>query len=237
MKSSDKVVVAWCDPGMVDGYFAADMMKLGGARRERIELTIRAEGGGLLSRTRNQVVATFLDRTESNWLWMVDTDHRVPVEVFDLLVAAAHEKSHPVVAGLYFGTWPHDRQDWPYPQPVPVAYTLADDGTTFNPITDIEPRGLHKVDGAGTGCLMVHRSVLQAMRDEVDGPLKQWCWFQDGPIGDGRWLSEDLTFCARLGRRGVPIHVHTGAVLPHHKQHWESDETWQAWRKDDGQQR
>lgn len=232
MRTADKVVVAWCDPGTVDGAFAADMMKLGAARRERIALTVRAQGGGLLSRTRNQLVVTFLDQTDAAWLWMVDTDHRVSVDVFDLLIDAAHDKSHPVVAGLYFGAYPPSTG--PYPTPVPIAYRLRD-GAYFDPLTTLEPRGLHKVDAVGTGCLMVHRSVLQAMRDDVDGTLRDWCWFQDGPLGDGRWLSEDLTFCARLGQRGVPIHVHTGAVLPHHKQHWESDDTWQLWRNDGGQ--
>ncbi len=225
MRTQDRIVVAWPDPGTVDGAFAADMMNLAAARRERLAQTIRVRGGGLLSRTRNQIVAAFLGATDAAWLWMIDTDHRVGVDVFDRLVAAAHDTACPVVAGLYFGAWP---SDGPYPRPIPIAYDYIDG--SFVPVTTIEPRGLHRVDGVGTGCVLIHRSVLQGMRDDADDGLRDWCWFADGPIGDGRWLSEDLTFCKRLGERGVPIHVHTGAVLPHHKQHWETDATYNLWR-------
>lgn len=228
MRTKDRVVVSWCDPGEVDGAFAADMMNIAAARRERLAETIRVRSGGLLSRTRNQIVAAFLDSTDAAWLWMVDTDHRVSLPVFDMLVDAAHDSAVPVVAGMMFGAWP---SDGPYPRPIPLLYDYIDG--SFVPIKGIEPRGLRRVDGAGTGCLLVHRSVLQAMRDDAADGLKDWCWFEDGPIGDGRWLSEDLTFCKRLNDRGVPIHGHTGAVLPHHKQHWESDITYNLWRAAD----
>lgn len=228
MRSKDRVVVSWCDPGEVDGAFAADMMNVAAARRDRLAQTVRVVGGGLLSRTRNQMVTAFMDSTDAAWLWMIDTDHRVPVEAFDLLVAAAHDTAAPVVGALMFGAWP---SDGPYPRPIPLAYDHIDG--SFLPIRTIEPRRLHRVDGTGTGCLMVHRSVLQRIRDDADDGVKDWCWFQDGPIGDGRWLSEDLTFCKRVTERGFPIHVHTGAVLPHHKQHWESDATYNLWRAAD----
>ena len=86
MKSQDRVVPAWCDPGSVDGAFAADMMHLGRARDWRLGPLLRVHGSGLLSRIRNELVATFLDRSDAEWLWMVDTDHRIPVEAFDRLV-------------------------------------------------------------------------------------------------------------------------------------------------------
>ena len=230
MKSSDRVVIAWCDPGKVDGSFAYDLIALNRARPDRLHpAVIRAIGGGLLSRTRNQVVKAFLD-TDAAWLWMVDSDHKLPVASFDRIVEAAHEQSHPVVAGLYFAAYDVGA---PYPRPVPCAYRMDDQGR-FMPIDMIDPPGLHRIDGAGTGTLLVNRRVFEAMRDAVDDGLKDWCWFQDGPLGDGRWLSEDLTFCARVAESGFPIHVHTGAVFPHHKQFWQDADTWRLWRKQDG---
>lgn len=227
MRTKDRIVLAWCDPGQVDGAFAASIVVLATARPERLAQVVRVQGSGLLSRTRNMQVAAFLDDTTADWLLMVDSDHTLSVDVFDMLTGAAHDKSHPVVAGLYFGAWP---SGGPYPRPIPIAYTL-DESDTFNPIDDIEPRGLRRVDGVGTGCLLVHRDVLAGMRDDAPVGLRDWCWFQDGPTGDGRWLSEDLTFCKRLGECGVPIHVHTGAVLPHRKNHWETDDTYALWRR------
>lgn len=225
MRTSDRVVLSWCDPGTVDGAFAAAIVVLATARPDRLAQVIRVQGSGLLSRTRNMQVTAFLDDTEAAWLLMVDSDEVLAPDVFDLLVAAAHDRSHPVVSGLVFGAFP---SGGPYPRPVPLAYDYIDG--SFVPVTSIEPRRLHKVDGVGTGCLLMHRSVLEAMRADATPGMRDWCWFVDGPTGDGRWMSEDLTFCKRLGERGVPIHVHTGAVLPHRKQHWESDQTYNLWR-------
>ena len=225
MRSKDRIAVGWCDPGQVDGAFAADMMMLSAARRDRLAEIIRVKASGTLARTRNTIVAQFLDGTDAAWLWMIDTDHRVPTAAFDQLVDAAHDSAYPVVAGLCFAAWP---SDGPYPRPIPCAYDYTDG--SFVPIASIEPRALHRVDGVGTGSLLIHRGVLQQMREDAHDGYADWCWFADGPIGDGRWLSEDLTFCRRLTERGVPIHVHTGAVFAHHKQHWESDITYNLWR-------
>jgi hypothetical protein len=220
------VVLSWCDPGQVDGAFAAAVIKLAMERGERLaETVIRAQGSGVLSRIRNEAVAAFLDRTDAAWMLMVDSDQILSATTFDLLAAAAHDTSCPVVAGLYFGAWPDDS---PYPKPVPIAYDYVNG--SFIPIGGIEPRGLRRVDGAGTGCLMIHRSVLQGMRDDAEPGFEDWCWFHDGPTGDGRWISEDLTFCKRLGERNIPIHVHTDAVLPHHKMFWQDDTTFRLWR-------
>lgn len=229
MRSADRVVVAWCDPGEVDGRFCFDLLHLVRQRADRLwPSPLRIQGGGLLSRTRNMLVATFLDSTDADWLMMIDSDHQVPVSAFDALVAAAHDRSAPVVSGLYFAAY---SRGGPYPMPVPTAYMSGDDGLA--PLTAIEPRGLRQVDAVGTGCLLIHRSVLTAMRDDAQPGHEDWCWFADGPTGDGRWLSEDLTFCARLRSRGVPIHVHTGAVFPHHKTFWQTDATYALWRTDE----
>lgn len=229
MKPNEKVVLSWCDPGTVDGRWAFDLVLLMRRRGPRLwQSPIRVESGGLLSRTRNTIVKTFLDGTDGDWLWMLDTDHQVPIDSFDLLMSAADAETTPALAGLCFGAY---NVGGPYPTPVPIAHDYIDG--SFVPIPDIDPRGLRRVAGVGTGCLLIHRDVLQAMRDDAQPGYEDWCWFADGPLGDGRWLSEDLTFCKRLMDRGVPLHVHTGAVFPHRKTFWQSDATYALWRTDE----
>lgn len=222
MRSRDRVAIGYCDPGQVDGAFCADLFTLAGARPERLGSLLRVEGTGLLSRIRNQLVATFLDRSDEDWLLMLDTDHRVSVAAFDLLTGAASFGAAPVVAGLYFAAYRGDL----YPRPVPTIY--RDHGAGLGPVDDYPARSLIKVDAAGTGCLLVHRGALDKVR--AASPHRDWAWFADGPTDDGRWLSEDLTFCARLRAAGVPIHAHTGAVLPHRKSIWQTAEHHDHWR-------
>ncbi len=227
MRVADKVQIAWIDPGQVDGAFTTSLIELVQARSARIDGIIRIEGG-LLSRQRNEVVKTFLDHTEAAWLLMIDSDEQLHVPAFDKLINAAHDQKRPVVAGLYFGTWP---QGGMIPTPVPHVYLRTDDGVSVAPILDYPEDTIIAVDAAGTGCLLIHRSVLEQIREQAD-PHEgdDWCWFRDLPM-NGMWLGEDLYFCRRIQALGTPIHAHTGAVLPHRRRYWLDDAQFRALRE------
>lgn len=220
MKSADRVVVSWIDPGLVEGDFATSLIELFRARPTRVEGIVRIQGG-LLSRQRNEVVKTFLDHQTAAWLLMVDSDEAFTPEDFDLLVGAAHEKERPVVAGLYFGTVPNPAGL--LPSPIPHLYMQGDDGISVVPVTDYPVNKVIEIDAAGTGALLVHRSVLEAIRAAADpSEGDAWCWFRDLPI-NGMWLGEDLYFCKRVRALGFPIHAHTGAVFSHRRKYWLDD--------------
>jgi hypothetical protein len=214
MRTRDKVWIGFIDGGQVEGQFAADMMSLTLGRGERIDGILRV-GGHLLSRQRNELVAHFLDKTTAPWLLMVDTDHRFPVKAFDKLIESAHEVSAPVVSALCFAAYPARPGDL-YPTPVPAIYRNAPNGQ-YLAFNDYPPDRLVRIAAAGTGCLLMHRSALEKVReDRPEGMSARWCWFIDGPVGDD-WYSEDLSFMRRLEAAGVPLHAHTGAMLPHLK--------------------
>ena len=226
MRPQDRVVIGWCDPGTVDGGFAATLVRLALSRPQQLAdmPMIRMVGSGLLSRTRNELVVNFLDRTPGDWLLMVDSDQQIPVESWDRLVAAASYRDRPVVAGLVFAAYPSGDL---YPTPRPSIFR-HDPEHGYTPILDFPRDTVLPVDAAGTGCLLVHRRVLEVLRDATDA--RDWAWFQDGPTEAGRWMSEDLTFCTRIRAAGFPIHAHSGAVLPHRKAFWQSLAHFDAWR-------
>lgn len=227
MKSRDRVSIAWIDPGQVDGAFMTSIIEVVRARSERVDGIIRIEGG-LLSRQRNEVVKTFLDHTTAEWLFMIDSDEQLSVQAFDKIVGTAHADLRPVVAGLYFGTWPSPGL---LPKPVPHLYRQADDGVSVVPVVDYRQDTVIEVDAVGTGCVMVHRSVLEAIRENADQHEGDaWCWFRDLPL-NGLWLGEDLYFCRRIRSLGFPIHAHTGATLPHRRRYWLDDRQFLAARE------
>ena len=215
MRTKDTVAIGWADPGHVDGEFAVALAQLSVARASWLGGMIRVEGSALISRIRNEIASAFLDRSEAAWLLMIDSDESLPVPAFDKLIGAAHDKSHPIVAGLYFGARPTGGL---YATPEPLIFREQDG--MYAALHDYPRDRVIPVDAAGTGCLLIHRSVLEAMRavatpDEGD----RWCFFQDGPSG-GHWYGEDVNFCRRAKALGFPIHAHTGAVLPHRKRYW-----------------
>jgi hypothetical protein len=87
-----------------------------------------------------------------------------------------------------------------------------------------------EVDAVGTGCLLIHRSVLLDMQQKATpNQGKDWAWFVEGAI-DGIYFGEDLLFSKRLKSMGYKIHAHTGAILPHHKQFWLDERHHKAMR-------
>lgn len=229
MKSRDKIAIGWADPGLVDGAFCVSLMMLSSVRRDRIGATIRVEGSGLISRQRNEIVSHFLDKTDDAWLLMLDADEELSIAAFDALVGAVHDVERPIVAGLYFGAF---NDTSAYPRPVPLLYRAVGEG--YEPIHDYPVDALIEVDSAGTGCLLIHRSILEHLRTlATDNEGRDWCWFNDGPIG-GRWYGEDIIFCRRIKAAGFPIHAHTGAVLPHRKRFWQTERHHDLWRRAHG---
>ena len=226
MKSAHKVSIGSCDPGIVNGAFAYRLIQLAQARSARLGPFVRVKGSGLLSKQRNRVVKQFLDGTKSDWLLLIDSDEQLSVEAFDKLLETAHDKERPVVAGLVFAGF--GIEGAPYPKPVPAIFQDAPEG--FLPLYKYDKNSVFEIDAAGTGCLLIHRSVLEKMRETADknqGP--DWCWFWDGPV-DGNWIGEDLLFCRRIRALGFPIYVNTGAILPHQKSYWLDERHHQLWK-------
>lgn len=215
MRSADRVVLGWVDPGQVDGTFAIHIANL--YRSRPAIMTLCRVEGGQLSRQRNELVAAFLN-TPHEWLLMVDSDEVLTARAFDLLAGVAHERDRPVVSGLVFGA----HGGGMYPTAVPAIFRTARDGEDgpFRPFDDYPKDKVIPVASAGCGCLLIHRTVLETVRDRIG--LGDWSWFASGPYG-GKWMSEDHQFCMRVREAGYPIHAHTGAILPHRKRYWLTD--------------
>ena len=226
MKSAHKISIGSCDPGTVNGAFAYRLIQLAQARSARLGPFVRVKGSGLLSKQRNRVVKQFLDGTKSDWLLLIDSDEQLTLEAFDKLLETAHDKERPVVAGLVFAGF--GIEGAPYPKPVPAIFQDAPEG--FLPLYKYDKDSVFEIDAAGTGCLLIHRSVLEKMRETADANQgTDWCWFWDGPV-DGNWIGEDLLFCRRIKALGFPIYVNTGAILPHQKSYWLDERHHQLWK-------
>jgi hypothetical protein len=221
IKKEETIHISWCHGGDVDNAFAICLLDIARKFPGIIHSYGSIYGIGLLSKSRNMMVKYFLDETDAAWMLMVDTDQFLSLDAFSKLVSSADSQSYPVVSGLVFGnTTEFDVQ------PSPCIFNVTKDGAVA-PIRDYERDSLIDVYAAGTGCLLLHRSVLEKMRDafgETSG--KDWAWFEDGPIGKNVWLSEDLMFSSRLQALGIRIAAHTGATLPHHKRVWITEDLY-----------
>lgn len=215
MKTKETVAIAWAHNLQVDTEFALSIMEIIRQKGQKVGSYFCVEGTGLLAKSRNIMIKHFLDNTSDDWLLMLDSDERISVPTFDLLCATADTIERPAVAGLYFAAlW-----EGVSLRPVPLIFTQVEDGS-IQPFDNYPKDSVVDIIAAGTGCLLLSRAAMQKIRDAHDENNQDWCWFQDGPINGNKWLSEDLSFCAKLQQFEIPLVAHTGAILQHHKSIW-----------------
>lgn len=182
----------------------------------------KVAGTGGVPEGRNEVVREFLDSTDGEWLFMVDTDMGFAPDTVDRLVDAADEHRRPVVGGLCFahrraaaGEF-HSELNGVVPTIYDWLETDVESG--FSPVEQYPRDQMVPAAGTGAACLLMHRRVLRKVRSRYGD-----AWFEPvthptaGRDGRRRTFSEDLSFCVRLAGVGEPAYVHTGVRTVHHK--------------------
>jgi hypothetical protein len=191
------------------------MVRAGGRELRKVA------GTGGIPAGRNQVVAEFLDSTDGEWLWMVDTDMGFAPDTVDRLVAAADEHRRPVVGGLAFA----NRRVEAGPlhselfTVVPTIYDWLEleDEVGFASAVSYPLDQVVKAAGTGAACLLMHRRVLAKMRARLGDVWFDPITHPTGLRGKPRTFSEDLSFCVRLATIDEPLHVDTSVKTVHHK--------------------
>lgn len=227
MQDNETICITWCHHGEVDAYFAHSIMDIIKQYPTRVGSFHSVQGLGLLAKSRNMQVKHFLEETTDDWLFIVDADEYINVDGFEKLVNSADRDEYPFVCGLYFsGTVPEPGTL----EPVPLIFVKHDLPIGVQPFFDYPKNSLVEIYAAGTGAMLIHRSVLEEVRKGYSKHFgKDWAWFQDGPIGDNKWLSEDLTFCERVQSLNIRMVAHTGAVFGHHKPFWVMESNYDTW--------
>lgn len=179
--------------------------------------------GHRVDRNRDTIVEDFLKREDKpEWLVMLDTDMEHPIDAPIRLV----KWNKPIVGALYFHRGSsHDPFAFKYAPEAglddygrPALLWRAMKKEVFNyldshnvPMRDgafvieDDPNALIEVDAVATGCMAIHRSVLEAMPK---------------PIFEYRFggNSEDLIFCKEAKEHGFPIYCDMSTVCGHY--HW-----------------
>ena len=153
---------------------------------------------------RNYLVQEFL-ASGMDWLWFVDTDMQFPADTLDRLLSVADPQTRPVVGGLCFSLKGRE-----------ICSTLMQknaDGASYSIAIGWPLNDVIEVDATGAACLLIHRGVLERMRDAFPGPNH---WFAD-EVHDGMDIGHDVVFCERVKSLGYPVCVHTGVGIGHLK--------------------
>jgi hypothetical protein len=179
------------------------------AERQITDARIIRTEGFPVDTARNEVCRMFLDQYDGDYLLFLDADMRHPATIahqllrhqVDLVTARYQMRKPPfhTVAMRKVGNGPHDYK------------SIA------------ETSGLVRVDAAGAGALLIHRSVLEKVRAKVGD---DWFRYQVGPNGL-RTVSEDMWFFERCKALGIQAWADLDCVCTHVAA-FEIDPTWNA---------
>ena len=153
-------------------------------------------GSTYLPDARNLVHNQFLERSKSEFLWMLDSDVLPPPGTPEKLLRHMRRKDVRIAGGWY------KIKSEPYN---PVVY--HDDGIDDRGIAQYRQygknevgTGLAEVDAAGAGCWMLHRSVAEAIGKS---PFH---------MAEG---GEDLLFCRKVRDAGFKLWIDWGLACAH----------------------
>lgn len=183
-----------------------------------VEFTIdmlpeRCFPGDDLAMGRNRAAARFLDETDADYLWTLDTDIGFQLGTMERLLEGCTERT-PVVGALYHVIHEHGDDGMGGPaelQSVPAAYRWREVGIeTYEEY----PPGRMEVDVMGAGCLMMTRPVLAGIRQDFGD--NWWSLVER----NGSLMGEDVSFFWRLKARGITPILDTTIATTHHKEIW-----------------
>jgi glycosyltransferase involved in cell wall biosynthesis len=191
-------------------------------------VSIRCGTDGL-AQARNTAIRDFLADGRAEWLWWIDTDMGFAPDTVDRLLEAADPAERPVVGALCFANREIDNDGMggrrALAAPVILHWRTIDGEDGFDTRWDYPRDTVVRCDGVGMACVLIHRSALEQVAARF-GP--NWYTRTRNP-STGEMISEDLSFCVRLGALEIPVHVHTGVKTTHAKTFWLAEEDY--WRQ------
>lgn len=225
---SGLVTVGFLHPGEWSACFAnslVDLLFFDAAHHARIVghthgYMGKETGAAQIHAGRNKLARTVVTETESEWLFMVDSDMGFAPDTVERLIAAADPVERPIVGGLAFAQKSagagefHARRY----RCTPTLYVMRETETEigFIPVFDYPRNELVEVDATGAACVLIHRKVLEKIRAEHGDHWFHPIELPKGPEGSTEF-GEDMSFCLRARACGFPIFVHTGVKTTHDK--------------------
>lgn len=204
------LTLGWIDPGQVESRFMAGVLSLVSHLQQRgIGLDgIINYGGNYIYKQRQELWDEWV-RSESEWILWLDSDVVITPEAFDYIWDSA-DKEHPIVSGIYYITM---QPNQPLMMPAPCIFTVNSLGT-FDFVQSIsDTPELMKVDAAGFGCLLIHKSVVPLLHKKYPSGIL----FDVSVTESRQYTGEDISFFNKCLDSGIPVYAHTGAQIAHMK--------------------
>lgn len=224
-KLDERLCIAWCDNGITDAKFTEGLVSVAAqAPSMNINISrISRVHGNQIGRQRDVMVNTLLSYNNIDWILWVDSDIFLTSEILSSLWKFADKELIPVISGIYF-TSPSGEVSTPTPFPT-IFYEGENKELMY--IHPLPENSVVQCDYAGFGLLLMHRSVLEKMKDTFpDQSL-----FMEHPGLDEKFIGEDIMFFTKMKQAGIKLHAYTGAIAKHVKRFYFDEEYYKMYWK------
>jgi hypothetical protein len=208
--------LAWHELMLHDSLSAQRMVRPNGTYLRKVA------GTGGIPEGRNECVRNFLDHTDGEWLFFIDTDMGFDSDTVERLVESATTAGANVMGGLCFALRKMSGASFKGIRHgiIPTVYQWVEleNESGFVPIAGYGRDQVIEVGATGAACILINRRVLTQIRES-----KGDCWFDPithptaNPGGTPRTFSEDLSFCIRVAAVGERVMVDTRIKTTHDK--------------------
>jgi hypothetical protein len=210
--SKETLSIGWCDNGLTDGKFTEGLMYTtitAPTRNIGIHNAVRVQGNQI-GRQRQALFDLWADGIKTDWLLWVDSDIVLTLDILELLWNTADKIARPVVSGVYFIS---KQMESSLMQPMPALFDETGNEFEIKYKHPLPKDQIIKVDNAGLGLTLMHKSVVPALRKKFPG---ESMFAEIENVGE-KFVGEDIVFFRKLKAAGVPVHAHTGAIAKHMK--------------------
>ena len=221
MKKKETIAVGWCDNGTTDGVFVEGLMTIAITQNSDefpIKSFVRVEGNQI-ARQRQALLDFWYEKTDTDWLFWIDSDILVTQDVWQKICKTADKKTKPIVSGIYFIA---KEKDDSLPILLPCIFDDIDDVTVkfHHPLPDNK---VIKIDCAGMGLVIMHRDVVSKLKNKYGD--KYFLFGESNSSGD-EFIGEDIAFFRNCKKINIPVYANTGAIAKHIKRTPWSDQLY-----------
>lgn len=169
------------------------------AHSPRFSCNAMYHGGTYLDQNREEISHSAI-KDNYDYLFFIDSDMIFPTTILDIL----YEQYKDVIGAVYALRSGYEHG--------PCVYDYREEKGDFIQHSDWPLNKTYKVDGIGTGMLLIKIEALKKILPPRFAYLE--CKTQD-KYGNRRRLGEDLSFCIRCREAGIKIYADSHATIGH----------------------
>lgn len=203
--TKETLSIIWCDNGATDGKFTEGLVytiihayKFG----VPINNAIRVQGNQIARQ--RQAAIEMWQKVDTDWALWIDSDIELTQNILKILWESSDKVTRPIMCGVYFIS---KQMESSLMQPMPCVFNETGNDYEINYLHPLPKNQIIKVDNAGMGLVLMHKSVLKALNDKFPDGF----WFGENNERAEKFIGEDISFFRKVKKAGISVYVHTAA--------------------------